>query len=196
MIDTQLIAKSKKCSQALMASDVSWREYVEEIKRNAFHLPFEGNYALVIKEKHLWIEGYAGEIRIDRLYFGHKTYVLKSPIRHTPFRIYGIFDNLARFKCYTAEPLIGFHYLGLMGDDVRPICTGEAQCEEPKSFETLKHEALRITQVFRLINTESLGEIFLPPGYERFKEILSNKEEDLKITVKKLIEEELIEKLL
>lgn len=196
MIDTQLVAKAKKCSPALIAADSSWRGYVEQIRKNAFHLPFTGNYTLMIKDQQLLIEGYVGQVRIDKLHFCRRTYFLKQPVIYGPFRIFGVYDNQSEFKFFTAQPLIGFHYMGMDSDGIHSICTGDLQWLKPTSLEVLQQESSKIVNAFRLINMESLGQIFLPAGYEKLQEIFSNKEESLQVTFDKLKNENLIEEIL
>ncbi len=200
MIDTQLISEAEKCSEAVMAVDASWREYIdkyaEDLRKNVLNLPFRGDVCLSLKGEHVLIEGYVGELRIDRLYSRGKTYILKQPITHDPFKVYGVYDNSAKFRYFTAEPLIGFHYLGMDGEHIRPICTGDLKCSEPKSFEGLQQETARIVEAFKIINMESLGGVFLPDDNKKLKEIFENKDSPSEIKVNQLLEKEMIEKLL
>ena len=200
MIDVKLIKEARPCSEALKNSDVSWREYlhtcVENLKKNVLNLPFSGNLTVLLRDKLLLIEGYCGELRIDRLYSRNTTYILKQPVKFEGFRVYGVYDRSANFRHFTSEPVIGFHYLGLSGENIRPICTGDLKCGEPKSLDELKREAARIMNAFRIINMESLGDVVLPDDAAGFKEIMANKEVPSEAKVQQLLERKLIEKLL
>ena len=90
---------------------------------------------------------------------------------------------------------MGFHYLGLT-DKGHSICTGDIQYLNPDSFGALKEAAAKIINSFRLINLESLGTVLLPDNYAALRTILSNKEEDAKMRLGKLIKEKLIEEIL
>jgi hypothetical protein len=141
------------------------------------------------------IEGYSGLLLIDKLYYNHKTYLLKTPIRYYPFKIYGIYNQGGCFIAFVSEPEIGFHYLG-MSDKGHTICTGEIQYLNPESLGLLKEVCKRIAKSFRVINLESLGTVILPKSFSSLEIILSNKDEDKKIKFEKLIKENLIEEII
>ena len=92
MIDTKLITRAKQSSKEIETIDSSWRGYVENLRETIFTIPFKGNYSALIEENALLIEGYSGLLLIDRLYHNKKTYLLKTPVKHSPFRIYGLYD--------------------------------------------------------------------------------------------------------
>jgi hypothetical protein len=119
----------------------------------------------------MFIEGYSGLLLIDKLYFNHKTYLLKIPVKYYPFKIYGVYDERGSFKNFVSEPEIGFHYLGL-SDKGHSICTGDIQ----------------------YLNPESLG--LLPESYSNLKNIFSNKDEDAKHKFEKLLGQNLIEEII
>jgi len=195
MIDTKLIVKAKQSSKEIETIDSSWRSYVENLRETIFTIPFKGNYSALIEENALLIEGYSGLLLIDRLYHNKKTYLLKTPVKHSPFRIYGLYDSRGRFECFMARPEIGFHYLGLHNQG-HAICTGDIEYHNPDSLGALKEISSKIIDSFRLINVESLGTVLLPNEYSELRSILANKEEDPKIKVKKLLNENLIEEIL
>jgi hypothetical protein len=195
MIDTELINEAEEKSKVIEAIDHSWRTFVNDLKEGIFAIPFKGTYQAFIEGDSLFVEGYCGLLLIDRLYYKHKTYLLKNPVKYHPFKIYGVYDNRGDFEHFAARPEIGFHYLGL-SERGHAICTGDIQYSNPDSLEALKEAALKIASSFRLINLESLGTVLLPDDYASLRTILSNKEEDAETKFKKLRKEKLIEELL
>lgn len=195
MIDTLLINKAKKKSGLIEEIDVSWREYVRKLKEGLFSVPFQGSYHCMIKDGSIFIEGYCGLLLIDKLYYAHKTYSLKTPVKYYPFRLYGVYDSRGSFEEFVSEPEIGFHYLG-MSDKGHTICTGEIQYLNPESLGLLKEACLKIAKSFRVINLESLGTVILPESFSNLKNILSNKDEDKKHKFEKLLKEDLIEDII
>lgn len=195
MVDTKLIKQAKEKSEVIETIDSSWHDYVENLKEHIFTIPFKGSYNALIEDNSVLVEGYCGELLIDKLYYSHKTYILKNPVRHYPFRIYGVYESRGGFECFVARPEIGFHYLG-MGHQGHPICTGYIQYSNPDSLDLLKEVSLKIIDSFRLINMESLGTVLLPENYVELKNIFSNKDEDSGTKVEKLLNENLIEEIL
>jgi len=195
MIDTQLVSKAKNCSSTILAVDHSWREYVDQLRKDICTLPFKGNYSLLLKDGYVLVEGYYGTLRIAKLYYAKKTYSLKQPVVYDAFRVYGVYDHAGRFIQFTAQPTYGFHYLGMNGSGYA-ICTGDLRTEEPKSIETLKQETARIVESFNIINMESLGKVFLPDGYEELKSIFCKEDKRSGTKVDQLIKNNLIQELL
>ena len=143
----------------------------------------------------MFIEGYCGLLLIDKLYYAHKTYSLKTPVKYYPFRLYGVYDQRGSFEDFVSEPEIGFHYLGLSNNG-HAICTGDIQYLNPESLGLLKEASQKIIKSFRMINLESLGTVILPEGYLSLKNILSNKDEDSKHKFEKLLNQNLIEPII
>jgi len=195
MIDTLLISKAKKKSTLIEEIDVSWREFVDRLKENTFSIPFKGEYSCLIKDSCMLVEGYSGLLFIDKLYYKHKTYFLKTPVKYYPFKIYGVYGERGSFTDFVSEPEIGFHYLGLSNKG-HSICTGEIQYLNPESLGLLKEACLKIIKSFRVINLESLGTVLLPESLSHLKEILSDKNEDAKHKFEKLLNENLIEEII
>ena len=195
MIDTMLISKAKVKSKIIEKIDSSWQEFVDRLKAGIFTVPFQGEYNCLVKDNVMLVEGYSGLLLIDKLYYNHKTYLLKAPIKFYPFKIYGVYDQRSSFEHFVSEPEIGFHYLGL-SDKGHSICTGDIQYLNPESLGLLKEAALKIVKSFRVINLESLGTVLLPERYPSLKNILSNKEEDGKRKFTKLLEANLIEEII
>lgn len=195
MIDTKLVNKAKKKSGLIEKIDSSWREFVKRLKENTFQIPFKGEYSALVKGGSIFIEGYSGLLLVDRLYFKGKTYLLKTPVRYYPFKIYGAYDERGSFLDFASEPEMGFHYLGMTGKG-HAICTGEIQYLNPESLGLLKEAAQKIVKSFRVINLESLGTVLLPERYSDLKNILANKDEDAKHKFDKLIKEKLIEEII
>ncbi len=195
MIDTELINKAKKKSGLIEQIDVSWREFVRKLKESLFTVPFQGNYACLVKNESVFIEGYCGLLLIDKLYYGHKTYALKTPVKYYPFRLYGVYGQRGSFEEFVSEPEIGFHYLGLSNHG-HAICTGEIQYLNPESLGLLKEASFKIIKSFRIINLESLGTVILPENFSSLRNILSNKDEDSKHKFEKLLNQGLIEPII
>lgn len=195
MIDRKLIAKAKPKSELIETIDSSWRGFVEELKNNIFKIPFKGSYQAFVEEDVLFIEGYCGLLLVDKLCYQSQTYLLKNPVKHDPFRIYGVYGENGDFEYFASRPEIGFHYLGLT-DEGHSICTGDIQYPNPDSLGALKEAAAKIINSFRLINLGSLGTVLLPDDYALLRTILSNKEGDAKTKFGKLLQEKLIEKIL
>ena len=97
MIDTELVNKAKKKSTLIEKIDASWREFVEGLKEGIFTVPFTGGYNCQIKQNDMLIEGYCGLLLIDKLYYSRKMYLLKTPVKYYPFKIYGIYDQKGCF---------------------------------------------------------------------------------------------------
>jgi len=195
MIDTELISKAKKKSGLIEQIDAAWREFVNRLKENTFSIPFKGEYSCMIKNSDMFVEGYSGLLLIDKLYYNHKTYLLKKPIKYYPFKIYGVYDERGSFTNFVTDPEIGFHYLGL-SDKGHTICTGDIQYLNPESLGLLKEATLKIIKAFRVINLESLGTVILPESYSSLKSIFSNKDEDAKHKFEKLLGQNLIEEII
>jgi len=195
MIDVKLVSKAKEASSVINAIDLSWRNYVESLKETIVSLPFQGNYSFITEDSMVLVEGYCGLLLIDKLYFDHKTYLLKSPIRCDTVRIYGVYDNKGRFYCFMARPEIGFHFMG-MNNNGHSICTGELEYTPPSSLDSLKEIAEIIIQSFRIINVESLGTVILPKEHDNFSSIIDNRDEGVEPRVKKLMKAGLIEPIL
>ena len=195
MIDTMLIKKAKETSRTISAIDSSWRDFVENLKENIFTLPFKGSYSFLAENDSILVEGYCGLLMINKLYFNHKTYLLKKPIAHDSFRIYGVYDNSGRFSCFIADPEIGFHFLG-MNHHGHAICTGDIEFTSPSSFDLLKEAAAKIMQSFKVINTSSLGKVILPKEYQVIADVFAKEDENMKTRVEKLLTQGLIESIL
>ena len=195
MIDVQLINQAQEKSEVIAAIDSSWRSYVNEVRENIVTIPFKGSYSALIENNHVLVEGYCGLLLIDKMYFNHKTYILKNPVKHEPFRIYGVYDSKAQFESFVARPEIGFHYLGL-SEHGHTICTGDVEYPSPDSLDSLKQASLKIMRAFRLINMESMGTIRLPDDYPKLKSIFSNNDDGSKTKIEKLLAEGLAEKIL
>ena len=195
MIDTLMVDKAKKKSCLIEQVDASWREFVDRLKSSAFSVPFKGEYSCQVKGDSMFIEGFSGLLLIDKLYFNHKTYLLKTPVKYYPFKIDGVYDETGDFENFVSEPEMGFHYLGL-SDKGHTICTGEIQYLNPKSLGLLKETCLKIIKSFRVINLESLGTVVLPESYLELKDILSNKNEGPKQKFEKLFSQYLINEII
>jgi hypothetical protein len=194
MIDTKLITKARLKSEVIQAIDASWRSFVDDLKENIFRIPFKGSYQALVKDDSLFVEGYSGLLWIDKLYYQKRTYLLATPVKHCPFKVYGVYDPRGNFEHFAAHPEIGFHYLGLT-DKGHAICTGDIQYSNPDSLLSLQEAAKKIVSSFRLINLESLGTVLLPDEYAGLRNILQNKEEDIKARFQKLRKEKLIEEI-
>ena len=195
MIDEKLITKAKKKSSLLEHIDSSWREFVERMKEGTFTVPFKGEYSSLVKGSSMFIEGYSGLLLIDRLCFKGKMYLVNTPVRYYPFKIYGSYDEKGSFMEFAAEPEIGVHYLGLT-DKGHTICTGEIEYINPESLMMLKEACQKIVKSFRVINLESIGTVLLPDRYSKLKTILENKEEEKQKKLSKLIKENLITEII
>lgn len=194
MIDTKLITKARPKSEVIQAIDASWRSFVDDLKENIFRVPFKGSYQALVKDDSFFVEGYSGPLWIDKLYYQKRTYLLVTPVKYYPFKVYGAYDQRGNFEHFAAHPEIGFHYLGLT-DKGHAICTGDIQYSNPDSLLGLQEAARKIVSSFRLINLESLGTVLLPDEYAGLRDILQNKEEDIKIRFQKLLKEKLIEEI-
>ena len=195
MTDTLLISRAKQKSPLIEKIDSSWREFTGRIRENTFRIPFKGSYSCLVKDGYIFVEGYSGLLLIDKLYYRHKTYFLKEPVKYYPFKIYGAYDERGSFVDFVSEPEIGFHYLGLSSKG-HGICTGEIQYLNPESLGLLKEACKKIIKSLRVVNLESLGMVFLPESFTRLKEILSDKNMDIKSKFQRLLSENLIQEVL
>ncbi|MDP2904754.1 MAG: hypothetical protein Q8O22_00450 [Candidatus Omnitrophota bacterium] len=195
MIDTLLVNKAKNKSRLIEKIDDSWREFVGRLKQSIFSIPFNGEYACLIKGDYMLVEGYSGLLLVDKLYYKHKTYFLKTPVKYCPFKIYGAYDESGSFRDFVSEPEMGFHYLGLSKKG-HAICTGDIQYLNPESLGLLKEACLKIIKSLRVVNLESLGTVILPESYSSLTSILSEKDEDVKYKFEKLLNQNLIEEII
>jgi len=195
MIDTLLVNKAKKKSGLIERIDASWREFVERLKENTFSIPFKGEYSCLVKDGFMLVEGYCGLLLIDKLYYKHKMYSLKTPVKYYPFKIYGVYNERGSFTDFVSEPEVGFHYLGLSNKG-HSICTGEIQYLNPESFGLLKEACQKIAKSFRVINLESLGTVILSESHSSLKNILSNKDKDALAKFEELNKQGLIEEII
>lgn len=195
MIDTLLVNKAKKKSGLIERIDVSWREFVTRLKEDIFSIPFKGEYRCLVKDGSMLVEGYCGLLLIDKLYYKHKTYFLKTPVKYYPFKIYGVYDERGSFRNFVSEPEMGFHYIGFSNKG-HSICTGDIQYLNPESLGLLKEACLKIAKSFRVINLESLGTVILPENYSTIKNILSDKDKDPLSKFKELEKQGLIKEVI
>lgn len=195
MIDTRLVKKAVEKSEIIEEIDSSWREHIRNLNDNIFTVPFKGEYEAVIKDSSMLIEGYSGSLLIDKIYYNRKTYLLREPVRHYPFKIYGVYDRQGYFRYFVTKPEMGFHYMG-MSEEGYSVCTGEIEYTDPDSIDTLKSISEKIINSLRLINMDSLGTTLLPDAYSKLRDIFANKEIDSKTKFEKLVSEKLIEKIL
>jgi hypothetical protein len=199
MIDEKLITNARPASKIIESIDDSWRQFVENLKEQTFKVPFKGDYRCCVKNDFFHVEAYVGPLVIDKLYDGHNTYLLKTPVKHGSFTLYGEYDQAGDFCDFVSEPEIGCHYLAMNNMDVgRKICTGDLQINNASlnSLEALKAMALEVIMSLRLINLMSLGTVILPEGYSVLKDILSDKSKSPEIKAKNLLDARLIEPLL
>jgi hypothetical protein len=173
MIDRVLIDRAVGASVLLRNIDDSWREYVESQEKYTFRLPFEGEYTCKVKGDKIYVEGYRGDLLIDKLYDGLSTYQLIKPIEHRNYALYGIYTKSAEFVAFSSEPTIGCHYLGIDSGGYRHICTGDLRFEGTGGIEQLRVCCGAIMRSFRGINITSLGGVYMPDGHERFGELLN-----------------------
>ena len=73
MIDTELIETASTPLECIKQIDSSWRDYVEKLKENIFRVPFESDYSLHIENGYILIEGFSGNLVINRLYHNQTT---------------------------------------------------------------------------------------------------------------------------
>lgn len=199
MIDEKLIHNAKPASKVIESIDDSWRQYVENIKGQTFKVPFKGDYRCCVKNDFFHVEAYVGPLVIDKLYDGHNTYLLKTPVKCGSFTVYGEYDQGGDFCDFVSEPEIGCHYLAMSNMDAgRKICTGDIQINNASlnSLEALKTTALEVIKSLRLINLTSLGAVILPEEYSALKSILSDKSQGKDMKTKSLLDAHLIEPFL
>jgi len=194
MIDTKLIGRAKEKSKVIAEIDSSWRRFVASLKENTFVFPFQGEYSSLVKESSVLVEGYCGTLQTDRIYYNHKTYLLKTPVKCCSFKIYGAYSKRGSFERFFSIPEMGFHYLGMSGE-AHAICTGYIQYANPDSLVALKEVCLKIISSLRLINLESLGTVILPEEHACLRNILSDKDTDSNTKFEKLVKENLIEEI-
>ncbi len=195
MIDAKLIDRAKEKSRVIAEIDSSWRKFVNILRENTFAVPFKADYAALVKDNSVLVEGYSGLLLVDKLCYKNKIYQLKVPVTYYPFKVYGAYDSRGSFQRFVAVPEIGFHYLGLSNEG-HAICTGDIQYVNPDSLASLKEVCLKIAKAFRVINLESLGTVILPEEYASLGNILSDKNTDSKTKLEKLLSGNLIAEIL
>lgn len=176
MIDTRLIAKSVLPSDVFQEIDQSWHRYIDSIDHGTVVIPFSGSYNAIIKDKFILVEGLLDKLVIDRVCYG-TTYLLKQPIYHKKFRLYGVYDKDKNFVCFTSIPQIGAHYMSLnMKIELCSICTGDLQYEIPRSLSALQECCQNILKSLRTIYLASIGvNVILPKKLSSLEEILDSR---------------------
>ena len=160
MIDTVLKEKAKKSSNVIWEIDRSWRDRIRDIENSNYKLPFTGEYSCYFKENNTFVEGYAGALLIDRVYYDHKFYTLKTPLKRDLFKLYAAFDNVGKFINYFSKPEYGVHYLGMCNLG-HAVCIGDITHDAPESLLELISRCQEIIKSLRTINMESVGNILL-----------------------------------
>lgn len=193
LIDTILVNKAKKTNEIIKEIDSSWRNLLEKEKERAVILPFEkDNYNCIIRNGHFLVEGYNGELSIEKIQFNkYKIYKIKEPLKYYPYKIYGIFDKKGNWIGLTTEPLLGFHYYGLTSAG-KTLCTGELEITPPKTKTELEEICQNVIRMFKIVNLMSLGDIHLPPDIpEKFKIYSSLKDYGIELFKEKQLLEEI-----
>ena len=199
MIDIKLVAKAKPISEKIEAIDRSWREYINEKTKNIVRFPFpkEEEYEAKVYNKYIIIKGYQGKMKINKLWYDRKMYLLTNPIIVKKFEIYGQYDLVGRFVGFIGKPTIGFHFTGHLSFDssFSQICVGDLKYENPTKIKILQKTCEDIVKSFEIINIESMGGVNPPPKDKSdFWRIMNY--EDWSRTVNTLLEEGYIESIL
>ena len=198
MIDTELVRKAKATSGIIKEIDNAWRDYTSTLKNSIFRVPFKGEYNARVESDFFLVEGFAGELLIDKLYYDKQMYQLKESIKHDNYRIFGVYDCTGDFRHFITEPVLGVHYLGMSAADIGApqVCTGDISFNDPRTLEELQQVALAIKTSFRVINLGSLGIVVLPDEYGALRGILSNKDTSKEEKLKQLCAKKIITKIL
>ena len=195
-IDEGLIKRAESPSEVITQIDTSWRNYAESLSESINHLPFPGVYNAKVTEDDILVEGYNGQLVINKVYGGGKTYALTKSIVEYPFRIYGRYDKKGTFEDFAAEPGVGAHFIGGSFDKSRTICSGELIYQSHHSIEELEKICKKIVESMKLINLESLGEIILPNSHRRLRKCLKAKELTAEKKIKMMLRYKVIREIL
>jgi hypothetical protein len=171
-VDVKMLLESKTISKDILNVDTSWRELMQKVEHETLRLPFAGNYSCVISGEYIFVEGYSGSLRIDKV-FGDKIYYLKSPVNYFPFKLYGRYNKTGSFFNFVSVPAFGSHYLHLEGIGMA-ICTGDLQFDKPSSLELLQDVCKKIMISREVINLYSLGKTFFPKELQYLQDIIGN----------------------
>lgn len=162
MIDQMLVEKAHYSSQIIREIEYSWARHVQNMEKYTFKMPFEGMYNCKVNKRLVFVEGWRGTLVIDKVSDRRKTYWLINPIVCKDFTIYAIFDSNGEHKSFMANPVIGFHYLGLELEGYRKICTGDLEFNGLTNLEAVQKACLEIRKSFSICNLCSVGDVFLP----------------------------------
>ena len=174
MIDVGMVEAAVNPSKTIRTVENSWREYVTRLKNSIVRLPFPGEYTAIIGTNFTLIEGYTGELIIDRVADGTTTYLLTKPLRCKDYRVYAYYTKTGQFQGFTSRPVVGFHYTKLNKDGDRRLCNGNLEYTSPTTVEAVRRICKRIVQSRRVIYIGSLGSCFAPHGYKGLQNILEN----------------------
>ncbi len=174
MIDVGMVEAAVNPSRTIRIVENSWRKHVEHLKNSIVQLPFSGEYTAIIGTNFTLVEGYAGDLVIDRVADGTTTYLLTKPLRFKDYRIYACYTKNGRFQSFVSRPVVGFHYTDLNKDGDRRLCLGAVKYIAPETIDSVREICSRIIHSQRVIYIGSLGSAFVPHGYKTLKNIIKS----------------------
>ena len=165
MIDKELIKRALKPSDVIKRIEYSWNERFNVFKNNLKIIPFcadkETEIECKINYNVISVCGYSGVS--ETLFITEekgKMYALKSPIRYSPYKIYGEYNFNGNLCSFSSEPCFGAHYL--KGNE---LCLGHITYDTSKiktSYQYLTEVCNNVIKARRTINLSSLGTVYLP----------------------------------
>jgi hypothetical protein len=176
MLDMVMVDAAPIVNTEILEVDKSWRKLLSDAKNGMMMFPYPSeSYNAIVMKHTVSVEGYCGKWKITKICKtyednnGRRTgamYRLNKPVTCKDYRIYGVFDNKAKFIMYRVLPLIGYHFHGSATNDMIPrLCTGDLQLPDPHTLQQLKDNCKMIIKSQEVINADSIGNVHIPKFY-------------------------------
>jgi len=154
MYDLHLIKKAVKSSPIISSIDDSYRLYINLLRTQQFHLPFDDDLKMIKKKRNLYVLGVEDTLEIRRLVFKKKSYKFVMP----PFEkvsIYAKYENGQNFAGWTISPPFTCHMVS--SEDPADLCLDGNFATPPSSFQELQEQAKSVLKMLEVTNLDSLG---------------------------------------
>jgi hypothetical protein len=176
MLDMVMVDAAPIVNTEILEVDKSWRKLLSDAKNGMMMFPYPSeSYNAIVMKHTVSVEGYKGVWRVSKICKSYEDnegrrvgvmYRLNKPVVCKDYRIYGVFDNNAKFIMYRVLPLIGFHFHGSATNDMIPqLCTGDLQLPTPHTLQQLKDNCKMIIKSQEVINADSIGNVHIPKFY-------------------------------
>lgn len=123
-----------------------------------FPLETPEEYEMVVKNNHCKIKVWEGLYEITKVYNGTRTYIMNEPLRFENAKLYAEYSDKFEYLGLSMVPCYGFHFVKNPGNSIT-ICTGGLDYLnfDKTSYPQMKEYALKVVELLRGVNLESLG---------------------------------------